>query len=436
MYSKKETGGLLGVSPKEMLFAILIFAFLIRAVAAASFFEYLDLKPWNIPWAMATSEGPFSAYARVDTLDYPPIFPTMLAIIGKILGTEVVSANESLIMFFIKLIPILFDLGTIVLFYKIANRYSPKSGLIIATFWALNPSLIFNTSYWGQSDSILIFLLALTFYLLENDRPGLSAIFYAIACLTKLQAVYFAFLFVFRLLQKYHLKEGLISLLKGIIIGILGWIPYMIGSKELFLPLRIYLGGFNSYPHVNLNAYNLYGVGDNNFVTWDKSIFGGIVTDTETGLTTGGFTYHMLGTFFLIAIFFSLAFFYFYSTEKKKSFCSYPVGLCFANLIFMLTTSQHERYQIPALAFAVLCWLYYQTKPYFIILISMTLITFFNQISLIFKYQFNGFYTDIFRPIQVVFSICNIVLLIYILFTVFQTFKAEGVEKEDTNRLK
>lgn len=437
MEGKKETGSpkVLGISSREFLCIIVIFAFFIRAVAAASFFEYLDLGTWNIPWAQGMAENPFTAYARIENLDYPPIFPTMLSIIGKILGTEVVSTNESLIMFFIKLIPICFDIGTIILFYFIGKKYSEKVGLLAAGFWALNPSLIFNISYWGQSDSILIFLLVLTFYMLENDRPELAAVFYAISCLTKLQAVYFAFLFVFRLFQKYPLKRSVISLAIGIAVGIVGWLPYMIGAGNFLLPFEIYLGGFGSYPYVNLNAYNIYGIGNNNFVTWDKSFIGGTGFDEAKQVTTGGLTYHSIGTFFLIFIFLSLAFAYFYSSKEKKSLSSYPVGMCFANLIFMLTVSQHERYQIPVLAFAMLCWLYYQTKPYFIIVSSMTVITFFAQATLIFKYQgmklgYNSFYIDIFRPLQVFFSICNVILMFYMLYTVAKTLNLFGSKSE------
>ena len=45
--------------------------------------------------------------------------------------------------------------------------------LLGAALWAVNPTILYNSAYWGQTDSIMLFLLALAFSLLDNGRVKL-----------------------------------------------------------------------------------------------------------------------------------------------------------------------------------------------------------------------------------------------------------------------
>ena len=50
------------------------------------------------------------------------------------------------------------------LFYLVCRKQSEALGVLAAALWVLNPSAIFNSSHWGQTDGLMVFLLLLSFY--------------------------------------------------------------------------------------------------------------------------------------------------------------------------------------------------------------------------------------------------------------------------------
>lgn len=63
----------------------------------------------------------------------------------------------------------------------------------------------------------------------------------------------------------------------------------------------MYFGGLGKYPYVALNTYNLYGIGNMNWVHDSKSIFFGH-PDAALGFDVGGFTYNHLSTLLMLAV--------------------------------------------------------------------------------------------------------------------------------------
>lgn len=385
-----------------------ISAFFLRLLIAAFYRNGFDLNPYNIPWALGTREGVFSLYKNVENLDYPPLFPFLLSLVadGVAYGQE--QDIWQITMLFIKLIPVLFDVGIVLLLYQIGAKQSEKTGILLSLLWTMNLSSILNSACWGQTDSLLLFFTLLTFWLVEEQRPVAGCVAFALGCLSKLQMAYFAPVLLLELFFRYPIRRGIRSLCTGVGVGIAGWLPFMIGSREWLLPLRIYLGGFGKYKYINVNAFNLYGIAGMNWVTDRCSLFGGSM-DAEGNLT-GGFTYGHLSVLFLLLLLFMLI--GGYATAKWRGI-SLPAafhGLVFLNGIFMLTTKMHERYQLPVLVLSLLCCVILRKKVLFGWYLLCTVVTFWNQATVLWQANFGGVFRTLFERSQFWGSLLNGIL--------------------------
>ena len=124
---------------------------------------------WYKAWAMELNNGLFSIYSRADSvnLDYPPIYLFFLKITGGIYSLTGESVHNYTEMFIMKLWPILGDIICAAALFYVFKKQSPKSGLVVATLWMFNPSVIFNCAFWGQTDSIMCLLLLVSFVALD-----------------------------------------------------------------------------------------------------------------------------------------------------------------------------------------------------------------------------------------------------------------------------
>ena len=66
---------------------IVMFAFLIRLVTAASYLNSYDTE-WNIMWAVQLGKDFFSAHMHVSSLDYPPLYLYPLYAVGRLVSVE------------------------------------------------------------------------------------------------------------------------------------------------------------------------------------------------------------------------------------------------------------------------------------------------------------------------------------------------------------
>lgn len=384
----------LKIQINEMIWigCIVASALILRLVIGGGYYNDIDTVNYNIPWAKGIGQGLLSAYSNMENLNYPPLFPFLLYFISEPIQHAVEVQNVFLQMFWIKLIPILFDSALIILLYVIGRKYNRLLGLFLATMWALNISAIFNCSFWGQTDSMLLFWIAAMSFSFQCKRPNLACVFFALGCLTKLQMAYLAPILLLELFLYYKPKIAFSSLGVGIAVGILGWLPFMIGSKNIFLPLDIYFGGFGKYNYINLNAFNLYGIGSNNW-------------KSDSTPLIENFTYQQLGTVVSVVLLISIVLVYVYLKWKKKHLPTVLHAAMFMNAIFLFSTKMHERYQIPVVVLSLLCFVFCQSWKFFYGYLGITIITFINQAALLFKSNFQGGFETHFESIQKVGSV-------------------------------
>lgn len=381
----------------------------LRLLIGAVYLNYFDLAPYNIPWALGARDQVFLMYTTLGNLDYPPLFPFLLSFLGDGIAYAKEQGIWQLEMLLVKLIPIFFDVLLIVFFYLIGSRKNSWVGLAMGAVWALNPSAIVNSAFWGQTDSLLLLWVGLMFAALHFKRTTAACVCFALGCLSKLQMVYFTPILLCELFFYYPLKKSLRSLSAGLITGVAGWAPFMIGSSDIFLPFRIYLGGFGKYDYVNVNADNFYGLFSLNWVSNQTEI-------------AGGFTFSHLNAIIFAGIILLLLFGYGFFKAKGIKIPPVLVGLFFYNSIFMFTTKMHERYQLPVVVLALLAAFFYREKIYLFFFFGVVTTTFMNQVTLLLQANFGGVFHDLRQFTQPLTSTLNVVIYLFTVLKCLEYF--------------
>lgn len=136
-------------------------------------------------------------------------------------------------LYLIKLLSVFFDLvlawTAMKLVGRITGREPPRLGcFFVVLFW---PTVVINSSFWGQCDSIYVAFALLGLCLALEDRPVLSLVMWALSFSFKLQAIFvLPMLAVLLLMGKYKWKHLLVFplayfllILPGIFMGLPFW---------------------------------------------------------------------------------------------------------------------------------------------------------------------------------------------------------------------
>lgn len=376
----------------DIFFIVLLFGTLLRLAIGIGYYNPQDTL-WYKAWATELQGGLFDIYSRADkvNLDYPPIYLFFLKITGGIYSLTGESVHNYTEMFIMKLWPMLGDIICSVALFYVFKKQSPKTGLMASALWMFNPSAIFNSSFWGQTDSIMCLLLLISFVALEREKPILASILFALAGMTKYQCLFFTPLFLTELFVKYRISKMLKGISAAAVTVAAVFLPFMIGSKNPFLFLDVYLKGQGTYPYCTLNAYNVYGIFGLN---WKEDTVG---TPSLYALS-----------FVLVAL---LIGFMIYCYIRAKRNSVWVMGFFFMNTLFMFMTRMHERYQFVALIFILMAAIVHRNRNFFYCFVGISVITFLNQVIPMFSWRSeNSFFNLYYGELMVIFSVLNLIL--------------------------
>lgn len=311
-----------------------------------------DVDSWFV-WAIKLNHFNFSAFYKGEFFsDYTPGYLYILALLGFL--KNLFDMPQNLFYFILKIPPIIFELLIALVVYKQVAKFSTKKVALIALSLVIfNPALIFNSSIWGQIDSVLTFFMLITVIALTNKKLVLSSIFFGLAILIKPQALALSPLFIIFLLNKFKIANFIKLLLPFFLIMFALSLPFF--SHDTLIDLAKHIQNTaNEYPYTSINAYNFWGI----FGFWstDQDLFQ-YLTFQKIGLMLYGLAW------FLTAII------YF---KKKISFLTLA---SLATLYFyFLPTRVHERYLYPAMVFLVLTAIHLKSKKLFLTIIALTFI--------------------------------------------------------------
>ncbi len=250
---------------KAVLAAALFAAFVLRVILAAKIpgmaHDVMDFRIWG---DMMVKYGPANIYQNAGMLDYPPALLYVWglnSLVAGILG----DASQGLLLLNIKSAPIVADMVTALLLYRMAEKKLPKkSAAAISVLYAFNPAVLLNGAAWGQVDSILALgLLLVAWWAMERKwEKALPA--YVACVLMKPQALMLgplglaALLYeLFRKEEKLPLKELGRGLLWSVLVGAVVLVPFYIHQKITWI-IDLYGSTLSSYAYTTLNTANFY----------------------------------------------------------------------------------------------------------------------------------------------------------------------------------
>jgi Gpi18-like mannosyltransferase len=215
--------------PQLVLTGIVVAALLLRwslfAVESGDYRAFVD------PWYRHLAEnGGFAALG--DTFsNYNTPYLVLLAAATYLPVPELVA---------IKSMSVIFDLLLAVFTYKIIRRLRPESrwqpvigtGLVLAL-----PTVVMNSSAWGQCDSIYVSLCVGSLYFLISSRPWPASALFGLAFAFKLQAIFFLPVLVAVLVINRQRIRSLLAVPAAFGAALL---PAMLAGRGLLSQLSVY----------------------------------------------------------------------------------------------------------------------------------------------------------------------------------------------------
>lgn len=292
----------------------------------------IDIGDW-FAWSIRLSNFNFAQfYSKEVFTDYTPGYLYVLSLLGFLKNLLLIPDNIFYLL--LKTPAIIADLIIGIIIYKEVQKYaSRKIALLALSATIFNPVIIFNSSIWGQIDSILTVFMLVAVIALKKNKLISSSIFFGLALLVKPQALALLPLFAFFLINRFQLSGLFKLLVPGILIIFILTFPFF-PNQTLINFVRHILNTANEYSYTSVNAYNLWGVVG--FWIKDNTIWNNL-------------SYQTWGYILLVAYWIILGYFYF-----KKKLSLYATSALAAMGFFFLPTRVHERYLYPAIVFLVL----------------------------------------------------------------------------------
>ena len=412
-HSPVKTGEFLTLS------AVLVFAFALRTYIAAKVHGYyVDINCFTY-WSESMANKGFSFYASGDFCDYPPLYMLLLGGIGKIRQLFGIGYGSVGHVVLVKLIPILCDTGLAILTYCL---YRKKAGhgraLLLTCAIALSPAFIVDSAAWGQVDSVLTFLLAISVLLGMNGSWQYALPMFAVAVLTKPQALLFGpvglvVCAVDFVKNKDVHKKAIIGLIASAAVLYIVSLPFSWSvykaqgetdlSALLLSPLpwlkQQLFGAANGYRYITVNTCNLYIILNKN---WHN---------LEGGL--GILSWVLFAASYLYVTVLAVV-------GKKRNHLAL-LGTVLMALIFAFAPMMHERYLFPVLMLCVLAYIESRDKR-LLVYLGVTTVTEFLNILLVLLwgmvsgYETYGHLQDSERVYNTVLSVINCVSALYLVY--------------------
>ncbi len=320
----------------------LIFAGALRLILAPLVYGYPnDMACWMYWGDTMLTSGPWKFYETTSFCDYPPLYLYVLWLFGALRALFGIELGSTLNMALMKIPPILADLGTCILLFRLAKKKgsAPGFALAVSLLYAFMPAVWFNSSCFGQIDSVLALVMIVYLYWLYDNKILYSSVLLVLGTLMKPQMLLAApaLLVVFvKFWQQEGWKKALLifvkSLAAGLGAGFLAILPFW-GRQEGPWIVRLYLSTLGSYPYGSISACN--------FMT----LIGGLWkpdTNRFLGLTLKLWGYLGIGA--SVVLYFVTSF-----KNKDRDSLFLHVSLLLTG-IYTLGCYMHERYLFPVLA--------------------------------------------------------------------------------------
>lgn len=256
------------------IFLVLLVAFVLRVILAISIQGHSIDMGCFMGWGnQIYAHGIGEFYSKTNFCDYPPAYMLVLYINTFIIKTFGITDRG--VWLTIKLVPILADIFTILLIYKIAYKKG-QNALLISVLYAFNPLIIITGSVWGQIDSVFALLIVLACYSLLQNRIDIAIPIYTLSCLVKPQGLVFgpiALVYMINILRHNILWKRLaIGILLSIIVFAVIVVPFTPSGQGIDWIVKKYTDTLSSYEFATINTSNIFYLMNANWKPQSNSI--------------------------------------------------------------------------------------------------------------------------------------------------------------------
>lgn len=262
---------------KKFLALLILAGLLIKLLMLPFFPEPGDYTFFLKPWVeFIRSHGYWQAF-RFEFANYSPAYLYFLLGIAKLGGEPLIP---------IKLVSICFEyvaawfIGGIA-YQKYKEDWVRWCALAVVP---LLPTVLINSSYWGQCDSVYASFLVGSIYFVLRKKPVLSILFLGLSFSFKLQAV-LLFPFYFVLLLRNRVKWYYFLLLPAVYL--ISLLPAYCAGRPLTELLSVFVSQSEYYESLSLQFPNLYmWISDDHYETvkWIGILFTFLFTLLMGGL--------------------------------------------------------------------------------------------------------------------------------------------------------
>jgi Gpi18-like mannosyltransferase len=335
----------------------------------------IDMGDWQA-WALRiVNVGPTNFYTPGMLADYLPFFYLLLFVFTKIF--VLIFGNPAILTssfdIYMRLISNGFDFLTAYVIFLIVKKYNPKWAFLSAILYLLNPGVMFNSSVWGQTDSIPTFFFLLGIYQLNEAKSvEKSAIFSILSVLVKPLNVSGFPVMAIRAIKNYPVKRIFISVVSAFVIFLVLTIPFFIKDPVLGIFGHLF-NSLSVYPYTSLNAYNFWGLLTGWWKT-DSTLFWGI-------------SYHAWGyILFFFAVFAILT--PYLRVKKSRMEIDYFAMMLSSFAFFLFLTRIHERHLFPIFSLLIIAAFVFRSR---ILLASYVIISVIHFFNLFYSYYYYNF---------------------------------------------
>ncbi|MBN1412837.1 MAG: hypothetical protein JW969_18495 [Spirochaetales bacterium] len=322
-------------------------------------------------WSLSLAKEGFAGFYDKYHVVYGPGYMYLLWLVGKIV--TLFNLNYSALEYLIKTVSVISDLAGAFMIYLIGKKMNKeKLGLVVAAAYALNPAVFFNSSVWGQFDSLTATLLLVMCYFFLRKLDVIAVIVFTASVLTKPQSVFllpipavlyfknnpglleFKWEGIKRLpllartvrvvphyLKNFNWFKFGIAAVAVIVTYISMAMPFADG-KPVWWFFEHSLKSAQDYPYATANAFNLW------------TLLGGqCINDSQPFfyLTYAGWANILVAGIFVLSFIGIIK-------HKVNAFVTYYSAYFIYLSVFLVWTKMHERYMLPALIFGMICILW------------------------------------------------------------------------------
>jgi Gpi18-like mannosyltransferase len=200
-------------------------------------------------WYRHFYKNGLSTLANGSFANYPPFYLYFLWLIRT--QSDWLSASAG-----IKLIPTLFDLLSAFAIYLMARtKFTDDKPYLYASIFFTLPTILFNSTGWGQIESLYTSFLLLCTYFLLKEKPLYALIMFGFAFSVKSQSIFFLpFLGILFLKGKIRWFHFLLIPTVYVVLAI----PAAVIGRSWPSILSIYIGQVGQYHSLSMSAPNLY----------------------------------------------------------------------------------------------------------------------------------------------------------------------------------